>query len=128
LLIPESTLAGNGKLEVLARATKTGTLGALTARIYVNTTNSLTGATLVGTIVGAASIWAQGIRTMRINSNTLTCVASSSSFQNDNASSPLPPTSATFTTSVDNYIIFSIQLGNAGDSAKFEMSRAVKYI
>lgn len=128
LLIPANSFTGNGMLEVLARVTKTGSLGTLTARIYVNTTNSITGATLIGTIVGSTSLWAQGIRTMRINSNTLTCIASSSSFQNDNTSSTFTATSATFTTSVDNYIIFSIQLANAGDSARFEMSRAVRYI
>jgi hypothetical protein len=67
------------------------------------------------------------IRTFRINSNTLAGFTFSttglSDYQSTSATS-----STTFTTNVDNYIIFSIQLGNAADSANISMARAIKSI
>jgi len=116
-------------LEVVARVLKTGAAGAQTFRIYKNTTNSLTGATLIGLILsGSTQIYAQGIRTFRINSNTLTGLTTSTATAVDYATNGNPEVSTTFTTSVDNYIIFAIQLVNSGDSSVVRMARATKYI
>jgi hypothetical protein len=43
LLIPANTYGANGILEIFARWQKTGTLGAQTLRIYLNTSATLTG-------------------------------------------------------------------------------------
>lgn len=129
LLIPANTFASNGMLEVFFRATKVGIVGGFTIRIYTNTTNSLTGATLVGQVLSSGTnIWAQGLRTFRVNSNLLTGLTTSTSSTQDYQGNNNTSFSTTFTTSVDNYIIIAIQLGSASDTAKVEMARAVRYI
>lgn len=129
LLIPANTFTSSGMLEVVARVFKTGTLGAQSFRVYKNTTNSLTGATLIGSFLGANSaVFAQGIRTYRINSNTLTGFSTALSVLTDYASSTNAEVSTTFTTSVDNYILFAIQLVSSTDSSVVKMARATKYI
>jgi len=130
LLIPANTFSSNGMLEVLCRMSKTGNLGSSTVKMYKNTSNTLTGATLIATIssaISSGSLFTQGIRTFRINSNTLAAFNAASNNVFDYASTNLI-TSTTFTTSVDNYIIFSITLGSLTDSANISMARAIKSI
>ena len=129
LLIPANTFSSNGMLEVLCRMTKIGTAGASNIRIYKNTSNSLTGATLIGSVltIAGTNIFSQAVRTFRINSNTLSGFGSTSSGQTD-FSSISGLLSTTFTTNVDNYILFSIQLVSTSDSANISMARAIKSI
>lgn len=127
ILIPANTFTSNGMLEVLGRIFKTGTAGGQSFRIYKNTSASLTGATLIATITsGVASLMQQGIRTYRINSNVMSGINTSSALSSDYGTSTQFTT--TFNTSVDNYILFSIQLANAADSSVVEMSRTIKYV
>jgi hypothetical protein len=130
LLIPANTFSTNGMLEVIGRMTKTGTAGTSTVKMYKNTSNSLTGATLIASIssaTSAGSLLTQSIRTFRINSNTLTGYSTVTANVLDYASTNVI-TSTTFTTNVDNYIIFSITLGSTADSANISMARAIKSI
>ena len=130
LLIPANTFIDNGILEVLCRMTKTGTAGTSSVKIYKNTSNTLTGATLIATLTNsttATNIFAKGYRQIRINANTLTTINSSQNLITDDFTSSII-TSTTFTTNVDNYILFSITLGNIADSATISMARAIKSI
>jgi hypothetical protein len=129
LLIPANTFSSNGMLEVICRMTKTGTASTSNIRIYKNTSNTLTGATLIAanTTITGTNVFSQMIRTFRINSNTLSGFQFSTTALID-FSSTSATSSTTFTTNVDNYIIFSIQLGNAADSANISMARAIKSI
>jgi len=131
LLIPANTFSSNGALEILTRMTKTGVAGSSTIKIYKNTSNTLTGATqiaLLGSALSAPTLWCQGIKTFRINSNTLTGQPLNIGALNDYTSSTSALLSTTFTTNVDNYIIFSIQLSSTADSANISMARAIKSI
>ncbi len=130
LLIPANTFTTDGMLEVLARMTKTGALGTSNMRIYKNTSNTLTGATLIASTGSntAAIVFNQAIRNFRINSNTLSGFSANSSQTFDYASSSSALSSTTFTTNVDNYILFSIQLANILDSANVSMARVTKSI
>ena len=130
LLIPANTFTTDGMLEVLARMTKTGALGTSNMRIYKNTSNTLTGATLIASTGSntAAIVFNQAIRNFRINSNTLSGFSANSSQTFDYASSSSALSSTTFTTNVDNYILFSIQLANTADSANVSMARVTKSI
>jgi hypothetical protein len=129
LLIPANTFASSGMLEILGRINKTGTLGAQSFRIYKNTSNTLTGATLIGLVLSASTaIFVQGIRTYRISSNTLTGFPTSSAVQSDYNTNGNAEFSTTFTTSVDNYILLAITLVQPADSSVVRMARAVKYI
>ena len=129
LLIPANTFTSSGMLEVVARVLKTGTLAGHSFRIYKNTSNTLTGATLVGSVLSASTqLYAQAIRTFRINSNTLTGLTTSTITAVDYAQNGNTEMSTTFTTSVDNYIIFAIQISGTSDSSVIRMARATKYI
>jgi len=129
LLIPANTFTGNGMLEFISRFQKTGTAGASFIRIYKNTSASLTGATLVALFLSAnSSTLVQGIRTARINSNTLTIWPTSTAVLNDYGTNGNLPTSTVFNTAVDNYILFCVQLVTATDSVVVEMARVVKYL
>jgi hypothetical protein len=129
LLIPANTFTSSGMLEVVGRVFKTGTVGNQSFRIYKNTSNTLTGATLIGSfLLSSSAVLAQGIRTFRITSNTLTGLPTSSAAQTDYSTNLNAEVSTTFTTSVDNYIIFAIQLAGTSDSSVVRMARATKYI
>ncbi len=128
LLIPANTFTGDGMLEILTRAFKTGTVGSQSLRAYKNTSASLTGATLIATfMLNNTIIFPQGIRTFRINSNTLSGTFASTT-GNDDYVNANGKSSTTFDITVDNYIIIAIQLTSAADSSVVEMARAVKYI
>lgn len=128
LLIPANTFSSNGMLELIGRMTKTGTASTSNIRIYKNTSNTLTGATLIAanTTITGTNLFSQMIRTFRINSNTLTGYTTTTALTDYASTSAL--LSTTFTTNVDNYIIFSIQLGSIADSANVSMARAIKSI
>lgn len=131
LLIPANTFSSNGILELICRITKTGTSGTSTVRVYKNTSNTLTGATQIAflrNLQTASEIWGQFVRTFRVNSNILTGFNNATNIQTDIINSASLPTSTTFTTNVDNYIIFSIQLASTSDSANISMARAIKSI
>lgn len=128
LLVPANTFT-NGMLEVLCRMTKTGIVGASNMKIYKNTSNTLTGATLIASTGNnpGNNLFNQSIRTFRINSNTLTGFPALTSNTFDYATGIVALSSTTFITSVDNYIIFSITLTNIADSANVSMARLTQY-
>ena len=127
LLVPANTFT-DGMLEVICRMTKTGTAGTSSIKVYKNTSNTLTGATLIGNFAltsSATFLFTQGIRTFRINSNILTGFATSISLTDYVTTNT--PTTTTFTTNVDNYILFTLTLGNIADSANVSMARLTQY-
>lgn len=128
LLIPANTFTSNGMLEFLARYRKTGSAGTSNCFVYKNTTPSLTGATMVGRYLsGSSTLFFQAIRTGRVNSNTLTTWPTGAAFLLDWASNTGTKQSTVFTTSVDNYLIFAVQLANGADSMVVNIARAVIY-
>jgi hypothetical protein len=125
ILIPANTFSTTGILEILARYTKTGIVGTSNLKVYKNTSNSLVGATLIfgGTAAAASALFSQSIRTFRINSNTLTGYVLTGASDYATATAYL---STTFTTNVDNYILFSLTMGSILDSANVDMVKLIK--
>lgn len=68
-LIPANTINVDDEIQITARAYRTTNTGVCTQYLYYNTTNSLTGATEIGTASGAAS-WLSIIRNLFIKSLT----------------------------------------------------------
>lgn len=130
LLIPANTFtSAGGMLEFMARFQKTGAAGNQSCNVYLNTTPEIN---VNASLVAAFSLlsvnsFVQGIRTARINSNTLTVFTIFSAAANDYSLVNNVQQSVAFDVSVDNYLIFTIQLSNAADSSVVEMARAVKY-
>lgn len=128
LTIPANTFTANGMLEMMARYQKTGTAGTFNSTIYLNTSPTITGAVWIAQFGNTSSTLMQGIRTARINSNTLTIWPVGTSVPIDYALNANPLNSATFNTAVDNYILFCVNNASTADSTVVEMARVVKYL
>jgi hypothetical protein len=127
LLIPANTITGQSVLEFMARYQKTGTAGAHGCTVYLNTSPTLAGASLVASFVNSVTpTLVQGIRSVRINtSNLLTLSPSSGAFNDYTTFSS--ESLVSFNASVDNYLLFCVQNASASDSNVVQMARVVKY-
>ncbi len=67
------------------------------------------------------------IRTARISANTLTVYPANTTALSDYAATSTAQTSVAFDPTVDNYLLFAVQLNDGTDSALVQMARAVKY-
>ena len=121
VLIPANTITVGNIIEIKARAGKTGTAGIMTLRVYTNTADSIVSPapTLIMTIATAA------ISQPYLGSDRTAIVKSSTNTQTSQANASIPSDAtfgnATLTNSnidwtVNQYIIFAIQNGAAGDS------------
>lgn len=132
ILIPANTLAANNTLDVIARLTKTGSVGSGTYRMYINTTNSLAGATLIATFPviagGSVIITQQGTRTFFYNGTNLTNNVNATAATNiDMTTSTTTQASIPYTSSVAYFLIFAIQLSNGADSSVMNGYRIIRY-
>ena len=116
-LIPSNTFVANNSLDILCSVFKNTTSNNVTFRVYLNTSVSLTGATLLGT-------YALTSTTKFVNFQRTHIVASSSllygfpptvSNITDRAVTNIEIGLMPFNILVDNYIIFAIQLSNSLD-------------
>ena len=130
ILIPANTFTtAGGMLEFMARYQKTGSSGNQSCNVYLNTTPVIN---VSASLVAAFALlntnnFIQGIRTARINSNTLTVFTIFSAATNDYSVVNNVQQSVAFNPLIDNYLLFSIQLSNAADSSVVQMARATKY-
>lgn len=121
LLIPANSVDVNSSCaELTARAIKTGVVGIATLRVYVNTGDSLSGATLLatGAVATGAELYQQLERTMFIAKGpTYTKVASTTfGLYNDNGRATAEST-VVVDWSEDQYIILAIQNASALDTS-----------
>jgi hypothetical protein len=116
VLIPARTFNTSGALLIQTRQLKNGTtttLGSNNFRIYLNTSNTLTGATIIAGLANASTaitIYGQGIRYFKILDNTIQGYPSAVGSQIDWNQSTTTSLSTTFNTNVDNYILISAQM------------------
>lgn len=131
ILIPANTLTATTVIEITWRAIRvSGTAGGITPDVYVNTSNSLSGATLLATIptLTVSNYISQGIRSIFCNtsSNQWTVMNSGAvvgtDYVNTGANSVLTVNEAS-----DNYIIFALQLANTGDTSVVQFAHATIY-
>jgi len=129
-LIPANTFILNDIVRISYRGLKTGTAGTNSATFYVNTTNTVSGASLLGTFATTALV-----RMMQIDRKLyIKNVTSNTETYINNVNSPYEytnvPTSVfsniAINWTVDQYLICANTLGNSGDSFKgtsFEIER-----
>lgn len=125
-LIPANSI-GVGTLSFENLFSKTGTAGTCTYNVKINTSNSLSGATTIATSgsVTATDLSKVMVRKGYLKTGNTMVIYPASSGISVPAQSSLAPSSVTFDPTVDNYIIVSVTLANAADSAKqagFEMT------
>ena len=120
VLIPANTLAANDIVQIAARTLKT-TAAAGTLRIYINSSGSLSGATLLGSFqMAAASRFAGFERQIAVKASGLLEVLAAANTTNtlDETTVNAVETTTTVTLSSDLYLITSMQLGNSGDTMR----------
>lgn len=125
VLIPANTVDGNiatgNAIDIVARAVKTGIAGTLNVRIYINTTDSLSGATLIGSspTAIAASLYIQISRTAFIGKapiGTKFLQAGGQTYDDITNFTGTAETSVAVDWTVNQYIILAVQNGNIADS------------
>jgi hypothetical protein len=129
LKIPANTLSLNNILQVQFRMFRqSGNLGQLYGRIYFNTTNSLTGATLFNTTFtmnGGGSQYVGLVeRNFGYNGSVLSSY-SNTAFSDYTTGVAL---NVSFNYTVDNYILFTMQCQNAGDIANINLYKVFAYV
>jgi hypothetical protein len=132
ILIPANTFTSNNGLDVIARFTKTGSVGGGNYRMYINTSNSITGATLIATFyqiaAGAVIQTHQNSRSFFYNGTNLSNnVGPTASNVTDMIQTTVAQTSVAYNSSVDYYLIFAIQLTNGADSSVMNGYRITQY-
>lgn len=121
-LVPANTFAVGDIIQIRARISKVGTAGLTTLRVYINTADSLTvpAATLISTSTSAANAQINfGIeKNSVIKSATVTQnnSATTSGLFQEPQTSTAALTNSNIDWTVNQYIIFAIQNGAAGDS------------
>jgi hypothetical protein len=130
ILIAANSITQNTVLEVISRASRvSGTGSTIYHDCYINTTDSLTGATLLGTFnaLTTTNTFSQGVRQLFIDTSTnqLTVVFSGATIGTDYVNTLA--STITFNPVNNYYIIFAVKLFNTGDVSKIQFGLIKKY-
>lgn len=131
ILIAANSITQNTVLELISRAIRiSGTASTIFHQIYINTTDSLTGATLLGVFnsLTATNYFSQGTRQIFIDTltNQLTVVNAGATIATDYVNTGAN-TVLTFNPVNNYYIIFAVQPFNTGDTTKIQFGLIKKY-
>lgn len=109
VLIPAGTLTANKSIWVRNILTKTAGSTTSTPRIYMNTTNSLTGATLIASAqtMNGSTYFQRFERNFLFDGTNLICISVVNGFATDLTASTI--SNVAFNNLVDNYLIFAVQ-------------------
>ena len=115
ILIPANTFEVGNIIRIHNRMRATGVGAAKTQRIYVNSTNDLTGALLIATNTAGSNVLFQGMkRDLVIKSSTTEVIAATVPIATDDSSSNSLST-LTIDWTINKYIIFTNQRGSSAD-------------
>jgi hypothetical protein len=121
VLIPAGTLVANNTIYIKAFINKTAGVSITTPRYYINTANTLTGATLLGAGSGmnTTQYFQRFERNIFFDGTNLNSFSSGTSASNDYSLSAITLTA--FNPAVDNYLIFAISNSTASpDNGNFK--------
>jgi hypothetical protein len=129
ILIPANTLTTNSILQLIFRMYRvSGNVGQLYGRIYFNTTNSLTGASLFNTAFtmngGGTQYMGYVERNFSYNGTTLTSY-SNAAFSDYTTGTAL---TVALNRTVDNYVLFTMQAQNVADTANIDLVKVFAYV
>jgi len=129
ILIPANTLTTNSILQLIFRMYRvSGNVGQLYGRIYFNTTNSLTGASLFNTTFtmsgGSTQYMGYVERNFAYNGTTLTSY-SNAAFSDYTTGVAL---TVALNRTVDNYVLFTMQAQNVADTANIDLVKVFAYV
>jgi len=128
LMIPANTLGTNNILQVVFRMMRvSGNVGQMYGRIYFNTSNSLTGASLLNNIfqMNGGSVQFLGYVERNFSYNGTNLVTyQNNAFSEYTTGSIL---SIPFNRTVDNYVLFTMQAQNTADIANINLFKVFLY-
>lgn len=127
LFIPANTLNSNNILQVVFRMYRqSGNVGQMYGRIYFNTTNSLTGATLISGIftINAGQFILYCERNYSYDGTSLRTTGGNTIEYN--AGTTIQTTA--FNRTVNQYILFTMQCQNIADVANIDMYKVFAYV
>lgn len=116
VLVPANTFSSTAFFDFSSRALKAGTADAWNLRVYKNTTNTLSGATLLGTLsfsLALSSIYTGNLRFFRVSSGTMTTINPAQATAGDSITGAFTESTLTFNLGVDNYFLVTVQLASA---------------
>ena len=127
LLIPANTLGTNNILQLIFRMYRvSGAVGQVYGRIYFNTTNSLSGATLFNTIFTMNNVNQTGYveRNFSYDGTNLTSYANVA-FSDYTVGNIV---NLAFNRTVNNYVIFTMQCQNIADVVNINLFKVFAYV
>ena len=109
ILIPGNTLVATKVLQLRAQVRKIGGTGTVNVRFYINTTNSLVGATQIaqGANMTGSGLMQRVARDIYITNSSLQCYVPTNGISTDLSSAPM--TNVTYTLANAYYLIAAIQ-------------------
>jgi hypothetical protein len=128
VLIPANTFATGDTIKILNRAIRNTATGGAIDYLYINTTNTLTGATLVGTMSGSLSFYGME-RSLYIKSatNSETYNTSLSSAGSEVTTGTSGASSLNINWAVNQYVIAAFQNAAVGNSTVMSSLIIQKY-
>jgi hypothetical protein len=132
ITLPANTISAISILEIEARAIRVATLtGTIAFQVYINTSDSLTGATLLGVFnsMTTSNWFTQGRRSLFINPtiNNLICVNTGTTVATDFTSTGANG-SITFDETLTYYLIFAVQPSSTATTAVVQYAFAKRYV
>ena len=132
ITLPANTISAVSILEIEARAIRIATTGvSFQFQVYINTSDTLTGATLLGVFntMTTTNWFSQGRRSLFIDTatNTLTCVNTGATIPDDFVNTGTNGT-ITFDETQTYYLIFAIQPSNTSATGRVQYAFAKRYV
>jgi hypothetical protein len=132
ITLPANTISTVSILEIEARAIRVATLtGSIAFQMYINTSDSLTGATLLGVFnsMTVSNWFTQARRSLFINPtiNTLICVNTGTTVATDFTSTGANG-SVTFDETQTYYLIFAVQPSSTATTATVQYAFVKRYV
>ena len=127
LKIPANTLGTNNILQLIFRMYRvSGAVGQLYGRIYFNTTNSLTGATLFNTNFTMNNGHQTGYVERNFSYNGTNLTSYSNAAFSDYTTGNI--VNVAFNKSVNNYVLFTMQAQNIADVGNINLFKVFAYV
>lgn len=121
-----NTVSNTNIIQVRTKVHKINSTTSSSIRMYINTTNSLTGATLIATAAAMGTLGIQSFwRDFLLVGNQLYCYNPNTAISSDITFSTV--TLVSFNPAVDNYIIFAVQNSATADSVSFLRTNVMVY-
>lgn len=128
-LIPANTLTSDCMLQVVYKIKRiVGTASIYAGHIFLNTSNTLTGATQIvsSPSLSTTQSYATIIRTFHFTGGNLCYLSTGTSLYTDYAPDFMSTTP--FNPAIDNYLLFTIRTVGSGDTARTEAALITKYL